>query len=272
MTSKYRAVVTVGFVLATCHVAWGGVHTWRINEIYSNADGSIQFIEIKESCGGAGEVNLGGHQLKSNGNSINLSSIAPGTSANKHILAGTANLTTYGGPTPDYIIPANFFSLTGDLIQITGVSSCSVASGSVPTNGTDSLNRPVGCSMGCPTSVAGNSPTNFAGGTGSVVPPACTDGDSDGYGSPGDASCPNGAATDCNDGVSAINPGATEVCNDTIDNDCDSDTDCDDSACAASPFCTPVPSVSQWGLVVIALLMLAAGSVVSRRRGQVVRQ
>lgn len=50
--------------------------------------------------------------------------------------------------------------------------------------------------------------------------PLCTDNDSDGYGNPGNASCPNGPATDCNDGNPAISPGAAEICDGT-DNDCD---------------------------------------------------
>ena len=37
--------------------------------------------------------------------------------------------------------------------------------------------------------------------------------------SPGDASCPAGLATDCNDADAAINPCAAEVCDD-VDNDC----------------------------------------------------
>jgi len=49
---------------------------------------------------------------------------------------------------------------------------------------------------------------------------SCNDSDGDGYGNPGDASCPNGKATDCNDRNSAINPGATEDCTDNVDNDC----------------------------------------------------
>jgi len=53
------------------------------------------------------------------------------------------------------------------------------------------------------------------------------DGDSDSYVS--DA-CPGG--DDCDDGDSAVNPGAAEVCDDSIDNDCDGDTDMDDSDCA----------------------------------------
>ncbi len=46
----------------------------------------------------------------------------------------------------------------------------------------------------------------------------CNDGDGDGYGAPGDSDCPNGAATDCNDGNPSINPGAVELCNGVDDN------------------------------------------------------
>ncbi len=53
---------------------------------------------------------------------------------------------------------------------------------------------------------------------------ACVDNDSDGYGNPGNAACPNGSATDCNDSNAAVNPGATEIPNDGVDNDCNSAT------------------------------------------------
>ncbi|MBW3015318.1 putative metal-binding motif-containing protein [Candidatus Woesearchaeota archaeon] len=49
----------------------------------------------------------------------------------------------------------------------------------------------------------------------------CSDNDGDGYGSPGDANCPNGPETDCDDGNPAINPGATEDCTQFLDQDCD---------------------------------------------------
>lgn len=52
----------------------------------------------------------------------------------------------------------------------------------------------------------------------------CTDTDIDGYGNPGDPSCPNGSATDCNDGNAAVNPGATEITNNGIDDDCNAST------------------------------------------------
>jgi hypothetical protein len=70
----------------------------------------------------------------------------------------------------------------------------------------------------------------------------CVDTDGDGYGSPGDASCPAGGAADCNDAVAAVYPGATEIC-DNVDNDCDAVIDgfataCGVGACAAAGTCT----------------------------------
>jgi len=54
-----------------------------------------------------------------------------------------------------------------------------------------------------------------------VVNSSCVDNDHDGFGNPGDASCPNGSAIDCDDNNVNIHPGAPDqVCN-GIDNDCD---------------------------------------------------
>ncbi len=57
-----------------------------------------------------------------------------------------------------------------------------------------------------------------------VRPSGCDDGDGDGYGSPGDLSCPAGWADDCDDGDPGAFPGAPEQCN-GLDDDCDGRVD-----------------------------------------------
>jgi len=67
--------------------------------------------------------------------------------------------------------------------------------------------------------------------------PTCTDNDDDGYGNPGDSSCINGSATDCDDSDPNTYPGAFELCDDGVDNDCDGNVDCADSSCFRDSFC-----------------------------------
>jgi len=58
----------------------------------------------------------------------------------------------------------------------------------------------------------------------------CTDADADFYYV--ESEC--GAVVDCNDSDGTVNPGVTEACDDSKDNDCDGNTDCDDSDCSCS--------------------------------------
>ena len=40
-------------------------HTFQLNEFYSNADGSIQYVELKEGFGANGQLFLGGRAITS---------------------------------------------------------------------------------------------------------------------------------------------------------------------------------------------------------------
>jgi hypothetical protein len=89
------------------------------------------------------------------------------------------------------------------------------------------------CGIDCDDNDSGNFPLPYYG-----------DSDGDTYGSPTDitqaCSQPAGYVTnntDCDDGDATINPDATEVCNDGVDNDCDGLVDCDDSDCATDVNC-----------------------------------
>lgn len=65
---------------------------------------------------------------------------------------------------------------------------------------------------------------------------------------------------DC--GLASHTEQVDSTCNDDIDNDCDTLTDCDDPDCNLELACMgTVPTVSAWGLVILALLLLTGAKV-----------
>jgi hypothetical protein len=140
-----------------------GIHTWDVNEVFSNADGTIQFVELYEADGLANETGVGFGTISSNTESHNWNqgAVAAPTTNKRYLIATPAFANLPGAPTPDVILPAGkvpFFSPGGDTVAFLTYDSWTF--GAIPTNGTDSLDALTG--------VGPNSPTNYAGATGSV--------------------------------------------------------------------------------------------------------
>jgi hypothetical protein len=161
--------------------ARSGVHLWRVTELFSNADGTIQFVELTTCCGSAGgEIFVGGQHLRTNASDF----IFPGnltmTTANKHLLLGTTGYAALpGAPAPNYTIPSNFFAIGGDTVTFAVYDTMIFGAGAMPTNGTASLQKNEEDATDT-AFVAVNSPTNLQERTGSVTagggPPSVPDG------------------------------------------------------------------------------------------------
>jgi len=154
-------------VLATVMVAALGLapsahaahHLWSFSEMFSNASGSVQYMEL--TCPASDEQGVGPFTITSNTHTFNfVTNLPSNATANTFILVATSGFGSLaGGVTPDYIIPANFFATGGGTLNYaSGVSTWSY--GAVPTDGVHSLLRNG--------STAVNSPTNFGGQSGSV--------------------------------------------------------------------------------------------------------
>lgn len=163
--------------------AMAGSHSWRINEVFSNADGTVQFIELKECCGLNNEVAIGNKWVSSQvtKNIFIFPSNLACCTANKHLLLATAGFAALpGAPTPDYIIPAGFFSINGDTLDYWFYDTLTFERGELPTDCVTSLHD----GGGGPNFTGPNSPTNFADETGSIDACPCP-GDLDANGSVG---------------------------------------------------------------------------------------
>ncbi len=133
---------------------YASFHLWDISEIYSNEDGSVQFIELVTSSGGQGFLRR--HVITSTSsdgqvNSFEFPSDLSGNTANKTMLLATPGFVQIEGAVQaDYTIPAGFLFPAG---TVNFADSDSLTYTALPTDGVNSLNDAL---------VSGtNSPVNF---------------------------------------------------------------------------------------------------------------
>ena len=155
-------------------------HLWEITQLYSNADGTVQYIELTALSNG--QEFLSGHTVAvtqgSTTHTYTFTSNLPGDTATtmggdsiygggatsfKSLLLATQGFANLGIVTPDFIIPDGFlFTTNGHLNWGGGFDMLDYTS--LPTDGRNALFRGG--------TVAINAPLNFAGAMGTVAPPS----------------------------------------------------------------------------------------------------
>ena len=151
-------------------------HLWRFSELYSSPDGSIQFIEMEEFAGSDIETGLADKWFATD--TYNLlrsdllgSNLAPGTAFKKFLVGTESYAALPGVPAPDYVLPDGIMDSNGDTILWWFYQTYTYGGGVMPTDGVNSLNlNYIPPDPPVPSS-GQNSPTNYAGETGTVVLP-----------------------------------------------------------------------------------------------------
>ncbi len=133
-------------------------HAFAIEQVYSNADGTVQFIVLHEAMGAADANLWSGHALTSTHAGVAKTfpfgtDLPSAATAGKRVLVGTNGLAALGFITPDYVMPDGFLATDGVVIDYAGVDQVTFAS--LPTDGVNALGR-----SGAPMP---NLATNFAG-------------------------------------------------------------------------------------------------------------
>lgn len=167
------ALVVAWFVTAT--PARATFHLWQVAEVYSNADGTIQYIEFATTFAGQGV--LGAHVIRATSDGVQRNFTIPagltGSTQNKRFLVATpgfANLP--GAVTPDYVLPCGpFFApdAASIRVELIGADSLTFAGSALPTDGANALFSTAADVL----STGANAPTNFAGGNGSLALTPC---------------------------------------------------------------------------------------------------
>jgi hypothetical protein len=192
----FRALVTmicvVGVHAVACGPAYGIFHLWKIQEVYSNADGSVQFIELISPNPSSSEHQVNGQQVRSNANNRNFTLVgnlpSPMTSNKTFLIATPGYVALPESVTPDYVFQTpTFFNSLADTVMFLGASPDetfrfdNLASTpqivSLPTNGFQSLRDPTPFGSDSVTNDLLrelNSPKNFAGATSTIFIPGDT--------------------------------------------------------------------------------------------------
>jgi hypothetical protein len=145
-------------------------HLWQIAEIYSNASGTVQYLELTTSA--SGQQFVSGHQVTTSQNgashSFTIPTDLPSDSSNHKFLIGTQGFANLGIVRPDYVVPNGFLYQPSGSVNFANVDV--VTYNPLPSNGVSALDRAGNTVV--------NAPTNFAGETGTigapVAPPLCT--------------------------------------------------------------------------------------------------
>jgi hypothetical protein len=156
-------------VLASASPCGAKSHLWRFTEFFSNASGTVQFIEMQECCGSVEETQMTTANITTqSGNTYTFPNDISGSTAHRWILIATQSFANLpGAPTPDFIIPPHFFDPHGDRLRYRAtLDIVNLSAGALPLDGFNSLDRNL--QTGALTAMA-NSPINFAGGTGTVT-------------------------------------------------------------------------------------------------------
>ena len=150
--------------------AQAAFHLWTIRELYTNLDGTQQFIEL--FCPSGGQTFVGGQQVqvKDQSNTVTHTFLLPGnvsgdTTNRAYLLATAAFAAAPGAVAPDATIPSGFLFPAGGTITFFGSNGGAYTA--LPTNGVLSRVFPGNTNQV-------NSPQNFAGQTGQVVPEPTT--------------------------------------------------------------------------------------------------
>jgi len=148
-------------------------HTYQIDEMFSNADGTVQFVVLHEAVGMNGQNFLGGRMFTSSSGGMTNTFVFPqdlpggscgyygctqSPTAFTRVLIATQGFAQLGIVAPDYVIPNGFLPLSNGTLNYGGVDQVTYTS--LPTDGVTALKR------GGTTQQ--NLATNFAGMSGSV--------------------------------------------------------------------------------------------------------
>jgi hypothetical protein len=154
--------VFTAIVMICSQKAEATFHEWKIDQVYSNVSGSVQYVDFLLTNPTDDEQFLSFAQFASGSHTMGFTNLPSQPANGQHFLIATPGFAAIAGVTPDYTFPATpFFNRSGDTVNYgPGLDSLTFTALSGGKNA-------VGHS-----GVVLARPTNFAGVVGNVPEPA----------------------------------------------------------------------------------------------------
>ena len=146
-------------LLAVSSPAEAAFEFFGIGEIYSNVDGSVQYVVARETTGSANDQHLwAGSSLVATRNGVRkvftfAADLPSPATAGRSVLMATAAFAAQAGIAPDYTIPDRFLPTDGGTLDLANADR--IALPPLPSDGVTALDR-----AGAPVT---NAPRNFSG-------------------------------------------------------------------------------------------------------------
>lgn len=157
------ALAPAALVLAlAAHGAAAAVTTFAIDEIFSNADGSLQYVVLREAAGQSGADDWAGRTLTVRRGPVFHAFTFPanlpgGATAGRRVLVASEGLAQLGIIAPDFVVADRFLAADGGTLDFAGVDSVTYAA--LPHDGTTAVTRAGASRPSAPVNFAGSSAT-----------------------------------------------------------------------------------------------------------------
>ena len=153
-----RRIAGVVATLLAAGAAHAGFDSFAIEHVYSNADGGVQFVVLREMQNLAGGHAWTGRAFRATRAGVTRSFTFPrdlpdGATAGRRVLLGSDGMASLGLVAPDYVLPDGFLPTDGATLDFAGADQVTYAA--LPSDGVNGITR-----LGFPTP---NVATNFAG-------------------------------------------------------------------------------------------------------------
>ena len=156
---RLRCWVVALLTASVATVASAEFHTYVIEQLFSDASGTVQFIVMHESQGMSNEYFWSGNRITAAGqgktntfvfpNNLPISQnmycyygcgyAAPTSTANTRVLIATQGFAALNIVAPDFVVPNGFLPIAGGTLNYAGVDQ--VTYGPLPTDGKTALSR-----------------------------------------------------------------------------------------------------------------------------------